>query len=70
MIGLRVGLLMILQVDNRDIVDLVNNWNVTGCMHHITVNTNFLCELKEQGLIKVEWIQTAENSTDLFTKKL
>ena len=32
-IGLRVELPMILQVDNRDVVDLLNNWSVTACMH-------------------------------------
>ena len=69
-LGLRVELLMILQVDNQGIVDLVNNWSVTGCTHPITVRTNFLHKFKEQGLIKVEWIPTAENSTDLFTKNL
>ena len=51
-------------------MDLVNNWSVTGCMCHIMVRTNFLPKLKEQGLIKVELIPTAENSTDLFTKNL
>ena len=70
LIGLRVELPMILQVVNRGVADLVNNWSVTGCMCHITVGTNFLHEHKEQGLIKVEWILTVENSTDLFTKNL
>ena len=32
--------------------------------------TNFLRELKEQGIIKVEWIATEENNADLFTKNL
>ena len=51
-IGLQVELLMVLRVDNRGVVDLVNNWSVTGCMcHSITVRTNFLRELKEQGFI-------------------
>ena len=34
------------------------------------MRTNFLHELKEQGLIKVEWIPTVANSMDLFTKNL
>ena len=69
-IGLQVQLPMILSVDNRGVVDLVNNWSVTGWTRHITVRTNFLRELKEQGIIKVEWIVTGENSADLFTKNL
>jgi hypothetical protein len=34
-IGLQVELPMILRVDNRGVVDLVNNWSVTGRTHHI-----------------------------------
>ena len=68
-IGLQIELPMILSVDNRDVVDLVNNWSVTGWTHHITVQT-FFTELKEQGIIKVKWIATGENSADLFTKDL
>ena len=34
------------------------------------VQTIFLRELKEQGIIKVEWIATGENSADVFTKNL
>jgi hypothetical protein len=30
----------------------------------------FLRELKEEGIVNVEWIPTAENSADLFTKNL
>jgi hypothetical protein len=69
-IGLQVELPMILRVDNRGVVDLVNNWSVTGRTRHITARINFLRELKEQGIIKVEWIATGENSADLFTKNL
>jgi hypothetical protein len=69
-IGLQVELPMILRVDNKGVVDLVNNWSVTGRTRHITARINFLRELKEQGIIKVEWIATGENSADLFTKNL
>lgn len=31
---------------------------------------NFLRELKEEGLLKVVWISTHENSSDMFTKNL
>ena len=30
----------------------------------------FLCELKEQGIIRTEWLSGKENSSDLFTKNL
>jgi hypothetical protein len=69
-LGLKVETPMILQVDNKGVMDLANNWSVGGRTRHITVRTNFLRELKEQGLLQVEWIPTTENSADLFTKNL
>ena len=70
-VGLKVETPVILQVvDNEDIVDLVNNRSVSGCTHHITMRANFLCKLKEQGLLQLEWIPMAENSADLFMKNL
>jgi len=69
-IGLKVKLPMILEVDNKGVVDLANNWSVGGRTRHATVRTNFLRELKEQGLLRVVWIPTSVNSSDLFTKNL
>jgi hypothetical protein len=61
---------MVLEVDNKGVVDLANNWSVGGRTPHISVHVNFLRELKEQGLLCVVWIPTDENSADLFTKNL
>ena len=69
-IGLKVRVPMILSVDNKGVMDLANNWSVGGRTRHVTVRTNFLRELKEDGLLIVEWIPTEENSSDLFTKNL
>jgi hypothetical protein len=69
-IGLKVKLPMILQVDNKGVMDLANNWSVGGRTRHITVKTNFLRELKEEGILQVEWIPTEANSADMFTKNL
>jgi hypothetical protein len=56
LLGLKVKVPMILRVDNKGVVDLVNNWSVTGCTWHITAKMIFLRELKEEGLLKVIWI--------------
>jgi hypothetical protein len=69
-IGLKVKLPMVLEVDNKGVVDLANNWSASGRTRHIVTRTNFLRELKEQGLLRVVWIPSAENSSDLFTKNL
>jgi hypothetical protein len=59
---------MVLEVDNKGVVDLANNWSVGGRTRHISVHVNFLRELKEQGLLRVVWIPMDENSANLFTK--
>jgi hypothetical protein len=41
-IGLKVQLPMVLEVDNKGVVDLANNWSVGGPTHHISVHVNFL----------------------------
>jgi hypothetical protein len=62
---------MILRVNNKGVVDLVNNWSVTRRTRHITAKINCLRELKEEGgLLKVIWIPTNKNSSDMFTTNL
>ncbi len=39
-------------------------------MRHVGTKQVFLRELKEDGIIIVRWIPTAENEADLFTKNL
>jgi hypothetical protein len=69
-IGLQVKKPMILQVDNKGAMDLSNNWSVGGRTRHVDTRQYFLRELKEEGVVIVEWIPSADNSTDLFTKNL
>ena len=50
-LGLKVQVPMLLQVDNKGVLDLANNWIVGGRTRHINVRTIFLRELKEQGRV-------------------
>ena len=68
--GLQVEKHMILEIDNKGAKDLIDNWSVGGRLRHVEVKQLFLRELKEQGLIIVKWLGSAENSADLFTKNL
>ena len=61
---------MMVHSDNKGAVDLVNGWSVGGGTKHMDCRIMFLRELKEEGVIRVHWIPTAENSSDLFTKNL
>ena len=69
-IGLKVQKPMQLEVDNKGVVDLVNGWSVGGRTRHIDTRLNFLRELKENNILKVNWCSNQEMSSDLFTKNL
>ncbi len=70
LIGLYVKLPMTLRMDNKGAKDLSNSWSVGGRMRHIKVKYYFLRELKEKYLIKVEWICSEDNCSNIFTKNL
>ena len=61
---------MILKVDNKGTVDLINNWSVGGRTHNIEVRHYFLRNLKEDGVIETSWISGDNNTSDIFTKNL
>jgi hypothetical protein len=67
---LQVKLPMILEMDNKGAVDLVNNYSVGGRTRHMETRQYYLRELKEQGIIVVQWTPGSGNSSDLFTKNL
>jgi hypothetical protein len=69
-IGLKVELPMILEMDNKGAVDLVNSFSVRGCTRHINIKQCFLQELKEAKVLAVKWIPGLENEADIFTKNL
>ena len=61
---------MILEVDNKWAVDLINNYSVGGRTCHMETKQYYLRELKEQGIMIVRWKAGTENSSDLYTKNL
>jgi len=69
-LGMKVKLPMTLEVDNKGAKDLMDGWSVGGRTRHIDVRYFFLRELKEKGIAKVEWVQSKNNPSDLFTKNL
>jgi hypothetical protein len=69
-IRLRVHLPMILEVDNKGAVDLVNNFSVGGRTRHIETRQYYLRESKEKGIISVIWKAGSEYSSDMYTNNL
>jgi hypothetical protein len=70
LIGLKVEYPMVLEMDNRGAINLINSFSVGGCMQHINVKQCFLRELKEAKILVVKWIPGSENEADIFTKNL
>jgi hypothetical protein len=69
-IGLKVHLPMMIEVDNEGAVDLANCWTATGRTRHIASRINFVRELKEEGIIVLQWLSNQEMSSDIFTKNV
>jgi hypothetical protein len=61
---------MILEIDNKGAVVIINSFSVGGRTCHIDVRQSFLRELKEAKQLVVNWIPGLENSVDMFTKIL
>ena len=70
LMGLKVETPMILEVDNRGAVDIINSFSVGGRTRHINVKQCFLRELKESKQLIVKWISGTQNNADMFIKNL
>ena len=69
-LGLKVKMPMILEVDNTGAIDLANNWSSSTRTKHIDVRHHFLRELVDCGVIKLKFVRSEENVSDIFTKNL
>ncbi len=69
-LGLKVKVPMILEMDNQGAVYLANNWSIGGRKRHIDVQSVFLREMKEAGVLVIKWIVGAVNEADILTKNL
>jgi Reverse transcriptase (RNA-dependent DNA polymerase) len=68
-ITFEVKLPMILYCDNAGAIDLARNFSTGGRTKHIDVRHHYLRELIDQGYIKVEFVGTADNVSDIFKPK-
>ena len=67
---LKVSKPMIVYTDNNGAVDLINGWSIGGGIKHLDCRIMFLRELKENGTIRVQWIPSGNNPSDIFTKNV
>ncbi len=69
-IGLELKLQMVLEMNNKDAVDLANNWSVDGRTRHMDVCNYFLRELKDQGIIVIKHVPGDENEANFLQEIL
>lgn len=69
-IRLKVMQSMILNLDSKALIDMLNNWNVEGhIIRHLRYGF-FLSGLKEQNVILLERFPGVNNPSDMFTKNV
>ena len=59
-----------LKMDNRGGRDFLNNWNMSMATRALAVRFAWIRELREEGVIDIDWIRTNDNEADLCTKNL
>ena len=67
---MKVKLPMLLEIDNKGVVDLIHSFSVSGRTKHIQYRYLWLRDMQEQGLINVQWIKGEKNETDIQTKNV
>jgi hypothetical protein len=66
LLRLRVKLRMVLEMDNQGAVYPAKNWSIGGRTRHIDVQSVFLRELKEAGVLVIKWIYVLPTEQELI----
>ena len=61
---------VIVRVDNLGAIFMSDNISVSKRTKHVDVRYRFVQQIVMEGFIKVIFVRTDENDTDLFTKNL
>eukprot|EP00957_Ditylum_brightwellii_P034753 2634055-Ditylum_brightwellii.AAC.1 len=67
-IKLKVKLPMTLFMDNKGVKDFAKNWSIGGRTRHVKVKQYFLRELKEAGVLEIQWKKGKDTRPDISTK--
>jgi hypothetical protein len=70
LIKLKVEFPMVLEMDTKGSVDLVNKFSVCGRTCHIDTQQYYLRELKAKGIVVDRWKDGVDMISDIFTKNL
>ncbi len=57
-------------MDSEGTIFITINITSTGCSKHVDICYKFVTEYVEDGIIKVTFIKTVDNGSDIMTKNL
>ena len=69
-IHIKVRLPIIVRVDNVGAIFLSGNINTASRSKHIDIRTNYVNEYVEDGVLKIVFVKSADNTSDMMTKNL
>ena len=65
-IGIEVKLTIIVQVDNVGAIFMAENLTTSQRTKHVDIHYHFVREFVEDGFIRIIFVQTMENTADIF----
>ena len=66
-VGIEVDLLIIVKTDNIDAMFMAQNISSGVRNRHVDTRYHFVRENLEDGIIKIDFVKSAENDSDIFT---
>ena len=69
-LGIKVVLPIIVRVDNVGVIYLAQNAVSGPRMKHVDIRYHFVRDYIEDGVIKIIFVRSEENDSDIFTKNL
>ena len=67
-LGIKVNLPITVRVDNIGAIIVSKNNNTTSGTKHIDVRTKYVSQYCEDGVIKIIFVESANNDADIFTR--
>ncbi len=67
---IKVKLPITVQVDNVGAIFMSKNISTSNCTKHVDIRTKFVNEYVEDGIIKIIFVQSNNNNSDIMTKNI
>ena len=67
---IKIELPIVVNVDNMGAIFMSKNINTSSRSKHIDVRTKYVNEYVEDGKLKIIYVKTEDNDSDLYTKNL